>query len=1373
VSDKTFLVLVVSAAMAASVEASGAASKPQAAGAPAASSCERLRVLQVDKQANPRAAALNASCRQADLSQSLPKAPLAPGASSGPIVNSLLGVSDLNVITGGETYPAVTQAGSMVWGHGTTVVTVYNDTRDLPSSFSGMSVSTDGGANFTRLAPNPFAAAFTDDSGSPAVAYDASASLWLATTIVSDCGGQGIGLMTSATPSDAASWTAAPCPHSGVADDRPILWVDDNPASPYYARRYVAFNDFNAGGALKLVYFAAAAWHEVVVDAAFIRNVHLTGSSGTDGTVFIFAMNEGGGAGDSRTNRVYRSLNGGVTWTSVSPGPSFPPAGAGLCAASDYFYMVPPLWRTMGWGQGAVGPNGVVHYVYGRAGQVPGDLGDIYYTRSTDNGASWSSPAPLNSDQLDQNNVVQWEPSISVTSQGYVLAAWYDRRDTTDGLNYRYFGRLSLDNGATFLPEEPISDIDIPQPYQPDSSTDSCFAGDSNFHAALGNQSLVTWTDGRNALSDGSSDVPQMDVYFDRVSLCPTITVSPASLPKGQATVAYSQSVTAAGGTGPYTFALAGALPDGLGLNSGTGAVTGSPTAAGITPFAIVATDSLGCTGSRDYSLVVDPPPATTCPTITIAPPTLPGTTQGAPYSATVTASGGAAPYAYTVTAGALPEGLALDAATGQITGTAVESGSSSFAITATDANQCTGTRAYSPSVACPTITLSPDRQLPDAYVGVPYLTRVTANGGTAPYTYKVVQGQIHTGLFTTSGGAVYGVTEGPGSKIFRMRATDANGCTGEAQFRTDSVSCFPGDVLCDDMTDPTVNFTAADQCGGGAEWYGTSACLSSNDIGHSASAHARWGTNGACGDYGSVATQDSLTSTSLNVSNCNSGEVILQFNYLLSFEDDNSKDRARVEVAADGAAPVVVADNGAGGPTCSGNASPGIGNLTRWSGWQHLELTHPATSTFQVSFVGETDDGTRNSGEGFFVDDVLVRCKCPVDLMMTPEVLANAIVNTAYTQTIAMVGGAPPYTYSTLPGSPTPAGLSLDPVTGVLSGTPTAPGIYPFTIVATDSNFCKVSILYNLIVSPQGCPAMTFTPESMSTGVTGVFYSEVVAASGGVAPYSYRRTAGRLPSGLALDPDSGVISGTPDTPGISQFTITGVDANFCVGSADYSVIVNPPGCPTIDISPTALPNASRGVDYSQTLTASGGVAPYTWSVAHGHLPAGLTLDPAAGTISGMPITSDVFSFAVAAQDANGCYGARSYGLEVIYVGALFFTLDPCRVVDTRRPNGPLGGPMLVAGAERTFTLAGACSIPATAKALSVNVAVTQPTAAGNLRLYPAGAAVPGVSAINYSAGQTRANNGVVPLNDSGQAAVFVGGSGNVHMILDVNGYFE
>jgi glucose/arabinose dehydrogenase len=129
---------------------------------------------------------------------------------------------------------------------------------------------------------------------------------------------------------------------------------------------------------------------------------------------------------------------------------------------------------------------------------------------------------------------------------------------------------------------------------------------------------------------------------------------------------------------------------------------------------------------------------------------------------------------------------------------------------------------------------------------------------------------------------------------------------------------------------------------------------------------------------------------------------------------------------------------------------------------------------------------------------------------------------------------------------------------------------------------------------------------------------------------------------------------------------------------------------------------------------------------------------------------------------------------RVVSSELMFHTLDPCRVIDTRNPDGPLGGPALTAGADRTFAVAGACGIPSAARALSVNVAITGPTQSGNLRLHPGGTPVPLVSSINYSSGQTRSNNAVVPLGPSGGLAVFCGqASGRVHFILDVNGYFQ
>jgi DNA-binding beta-propeller fold protein YncE len=121
-----------------------------------------------------------------------------------------------------------------------------------------------------------------------------------------------------------------------------------------------------------------------------------------------------------------------------------------------------------------------------------------------------------------------------------------------------------------------------------------------------------------------------------------------------------------------------------------------------------------------------------------------------------------------------------------------------------------------------------------------------------------------------------------------------------------------------------------------------------------------------------------------------------------------------------------------------------------------------------------------------------------------------------------------------------------------------------------------------------------------------------------------------------------------------------------------------------------------------------------------------------------------------------------------------FHTVVPCRLLDTRQPEGTHGGPRLLGGTSRVFPLAGRCDIPATARAVSVNLTVTQATAAGHLELYPAGPAPPPTSTINYQPGTTRANNAIVRLNDLGELAVRCGqGSGTAHAILDVNGYFE
>ena len=115
-------------------------------------------------------------------------------------------------------------------------------------------------------------------------------------------------------------------------------------------------------------------------------------------------------------------------------------------------------------------------------------------------------------------------------------------------------------------------------------------------------------------------------------------------------------------------------------------------------------------------------------------------------------------------------------------------------------------------------------------------------------------------------------------------------------------------------------------------------------------------------------------------------------------------------------------------------------------------------------------------------------------------------------------------------------------------------------------------------------------------------------------------------------------------------------------------------------------------------------------------------------------------------------------------------------MLDTRSANGALGGPILSAGQTRTFALTGVCSVPAAARALSVNVTVTQPAAAGVFQLTPGDAPQVNSATLNFTAGRTLANNASLLLATDGVAGtvkVFNNSAGNSHLIIDVNGYYQ
>ena len=121
-----------------------------------------------------------------------------------------------------------------------------------------------------------------------------------------------------------------------------------------------------------------------------------------------------------------------------------------------------------------------------------------------------------------------------------------------------------------------------------------------------------------------------------------------------------------------------------------------------------------------------------------------------------------------------------------------------------------------------------------------------------------------------------------------------------------------------------------------------------------------------------------------------------------------------------------------------------------------------------------------------------------------------------------------------------------------------------------------------------------------------------------------------------------------------------------------------------------------------------------------------------------------------------------------------FYTVTPCRALDSRDPAGPFAGRPLVAGEERLAAIAGRCGVPATAVAVAVNLTAVGATAMGHLRMFPAGTERPTSSSLSFRAGTTVANNAITMLGAQGAVALFSGqASGTVHVVIDVVGYFE
>ena len=677
---------------------------------------------------------------------------------------------------------------------------------------------------------------------------------------------------------------------------------------------------------------------------------------------------------------------------------------------------------------------------------------------------------------------------------------------------------------------------------------------------------------------------------------------------------------------------------------------------------------------------VLSADPAATCPEITLTAPPLPAGVQGTPYSTTVTAAGGTGTYCYRLSAGTLPAGLVLNPTTGQIAGTPAATGLFVFSITAMDVRGCEGTASYTIGVTA-----------------APAQNTVAANG--ADLCLNPVTTCVSVPFVLTRGDAV------------GLRAVSVT-----LQLETAKLQlCAPGS--------PAANFQLGTwgsafnnrslqvtSLGNGR--YTVDVVLLGGSCGETGGGSLFTANLAAVGPTGSGA----ITVESVIARDCQNGPVAAVPG------PDGSVPIASSAITL---SPTSLPNGAPGTPyseTITASGASGAVTFDVVSGTLPPGLTLSAagllsgTPTTAGSF-GFTARATEAGGcFGTRAYTVAINC---ASVVVSPVYLPDGAVGSAYSAALFASNTLPPATFTVTAGA-LPAGLTLAP-NGQITGTPTTAGPAMFTIGCVDAAGCtgsrsymvdifatppvssvapetgglaissanpcvSVPIVYTrgestpvrgLTVSLQFDPAQLALCGAVdSSFVLGSFFAgfgnahlDVTDQGGGA--YTVDVALLGAPCGITTGGTLFTVklqSAGPD--GLAPITVTRVKSRDCANAA-VPVLAGAPDTlriqnTDITLSPVNLPNALVGTPYSQAITAESGLAPFTFTVASGTLPAGLSLSTA-GLLSGTPTATGNAAFTIAVADAGGVPGSRAYTMSV--------TCPPIAVSPGTLPDGQVGVP--------------------------------------------------------------------------------------------------
>ncbi len=634
------------------------------------------------------------------------------------------------------------------------------------------------------------------------------------------------------------------------------------------------------------------------------------------------------------------------------------------------------------------------------------------------------------------------------------------------------------------------------------------------------------------------------------------LAITTAALPDGTEQESYtatlaSSSIAPSGVTWSIT---AGVLPPGLTLAAATGVISGTTTLHGTYPITVRAANTQGQAATRALSILV-------VAFLTITTQTLGEAVQGQAYAGTMLAAGGRTPYVWSLVGTALPAGLTLNAATGQILGT-TSSPEGGFAqnVSVTDARGRVARRTLGLAVSlppAPSLSIGPGT-VPNGRVGQSYSASFSATGGTPGYSITVAQGAVPTGLSMTSG-TLAGTPTQEGTFRFTVNATDAAGRVAGNSYV----------VVIEPALVPLVVTPAS--------------IAATAPVGQALT--LQFGATGGKGPYALAFSGNLPVGMSSNSSGLLSGTPSQGGSFAFSVEATDSlqaKASRSYTLTVTGnltittQAPLAegtvgkaysVTFGAAGGRAAfawsvSGSAPAGLAFDTA-SGT--LAGTAAAAGTYPFSVtVQDAQRLTATASFSITIYDPLEITNGPADVALLP--------GQAFGFAFATRGGKAPVSF-VLSGGALPAGLAMSGA-GTISGTPAVPGTFTFTAQATDAlgNAAARAATLRVVAT------LAVTTSSLPAGTVGVLYSAGVAATGGVAPLgTWSVSVGTLPAGLTLAGD-GTISGTPSAPGVSSFTVRITDAAGTAATRALSISIGLPPLPPVEISglPQTLPPGTQ-----------------------------------------------------------------------------------------------------------------------------------------------------------------------------------------------------